>query len=38
MQHGNRNGAWTVLMAPVIAGMNPDDVLNASAYLASLQP
>jgi hypothetical protein len=38
MQHGNRNGAWTVLMAPVIAGMNADDVLNASAYLASLQP
>jgi cytochrome c553 len=38
MQHGNRNGAWTVLMAPVVAGMSPDDVLNASAYLASLHP
>ena len=38
MQHGNRNGEWTVLMAPVIAGMGPDDVLNASAYLASLHP
>jgi cytochrome c553 len=38
MQHGNRNGEWTVLMAPVVAGMGPDDVLNASAYLASLQP
>jgi cytochrome c553 len=38
MQHGNRNGAWTVLMAPVIAGMDSDDVLNASAYLASLHP
>jgi len=38
MQHGNRNGTWTVLMAPVVAGMKPDDVLNASAYLASLQP
>jgi cytochrome c553 len=38
MQHGNRNGAWTVLMAPVVSSMNEDDVLNASAYLASLQP
>ena len=38
MQHGNRNGEWTVLMAPVIAGISPDDVLNASAYLASLHP
>ena len=38
MQHGNRNGEWTVLMAPVIAGMSSDDVLNASAYLASLHP
>jgi len=38
MQHGNRNGTWTVLMAPVVAGMKPDDLLNASAYLASLQP
>jgi cytochrome c553 len=38
MQHGNRNGAWTVLMAPVVAGLSSDDVLNASAYLASLQP
>jgi len=27
-----------VLMAPVVAGLNADDVLNASAYLASLQP
>jgi len=38
MQHGNRNGAWTALMAPVLAGMSADDVLTASAYLASLQP
>jgi len=38
MQHGNRNGTWTVLMAPVVAGMKPDDLLNASAYLASLHP
>lgn len=38
MQHGNRNGAWTPLMAPVLAGMGADDVLAASAYLASLQP
>jgi cytochrome c553 len=38
MQHGNRNGAWTVLMAPVVAGLSADDVLHASAYLASLEP
>jgi len=38
MQHGNRNGAWTALMAPVVADMGPDDLLNASAYLASLRP
>jgi cytochrome c553 len=38
MQHGNRNGLWTPLMAPVLAGLGPDDLLTASAYLASLQP
>jgi len=38
MQHGNRNGAWTPLMAPVVANMDTADLLNASAYLASLQP
>jgi cytochrome c553 len=38
MQHGNRNGAWTVLMAPVIANLNSEDLLNAAAYLSSLKP
>jgi cytochrome c553 len=38
MGHGNRSGAWTPLMAPVLAGLSEADVLNASAYLASLQP
>jgi cytochrome c553 len=38
MQHGNRNGAWTPLMAPVLAHLGADDLLTASAYLASLQP
>jgi cytochrome c553 len=38
MQHGNRNGLWTPLMAPVLADLGPDDLLTASAYLASLQP
>ena len=38
MQHGNRNGPWTPLMAPVVANLGPDDLLTASAYLASLQP
>jgi cytochrome c553 len=38
MQHGNRAGAWTPLMAPVVAKLDQDDILNVSAYLASLQP
>jgi cytochrome c553 len=38
MQHGNRNGLWTPLMAPVLANLGPDDLLAASAYLASLPP
>ncbi len=38
MQHGNRAGAWTPLMAPVVANLGPDDLLTAAAYLASLQP
>jgi cytochrome c553 len=38
MQHGNRNGAWTPLMAPVLAHLGAADLLTASAYLASLQP
>jgi cytochrome c553 len=38
MKVGNRNGAWTALMAPVVAGMGEADLLSASAYLASLKP
>ena len=38
IQHGNRTGAWSPLMAPVVSKLGPDDVLNAAAYLASLQP
>ena len=38
MQSGNRNGAWTPLMVPVVASLNAEDLVNASAYLASLKP
>ncbi len=38
MQQGNRSGAWTPLMASVVAAMSSDDMLNAAAYLASLEP
>jgi cytochrome c553 len=38
MQHGNRAGTWTPLMAPVVANLGPDDLLTAAAYVASLAP
>jgi cytochrome c553 len=38
MQHGNRTGAWTPLMVPVVNKLSADDLLNVSAYLASLEP
>jgi cytochrome c553 len=38
MQHGNRNGAWTPLMAAVVAPLVPDDLVAAAAYLASRKP
>ena len=38
MAHGNRTGTWTPLMAPVVSKLGSDDMLNAAAYLASLQP
>ena len=38
IQHGNRAGTWTPLMAAVVANLGPDDLLTASAYLASLEP
>lgn len=38
MKHGNRVGAWSPLMAPVLANLTNDDFLLAAAYLASLEP
>jgi cytochrome c553 len=38
MKHGNRVGAWSPLMAPVVEKLNNDDMLVVSAYLASLDP
>jgi cytochrome c553 len=38
MQHGNRVGAWSPLMAPVVSKLDATDMLNVSAYLASLEP
>ena len=38
MQRGNRNGAWTPLMASAVAHLGPEDLLTAAAYLASLKP
>ncbi|MFO1183159.1 MAG: c-type cytochrome [Bauldia sp.] len=38
MQHGNRTGAWTTLMAPVVAKLTPDDLIALAAYAASLTP
>lgn len=38
MKEGKRHGAWTPLMAPVVANLTADDILDLSAYLASLSP
>lgn len=38
MQHGNRTGMWTPLMAPVVSRLSESDILAVSAYLASLAP
>ena len=38
MQHGNRSGSWADLMVPVVGKLNAEDLLTASAYIASLQP
>jgi len=38
MQHGNRAGAWTPLLVPVVANLGSEDLLTAAAYLASLHP
>ena len=38
MKLGLRRGAWTPLMVPVVSGLSAGDILNLSAYLASLEP
>jgi len=38
MQDGKRLGPWTQLMSPVVAALQPADLLNISAYVASLKP
>ena len=38
MKEGKRSGAWTPLMAPVVASLGSDDILNLAAYLTSLEP
>jgi cytochrome c553 len=38
MKLGVRRGAWTPLMASVVASLGGDDILNLAAYLASLEP
>jgi len=38
MKEGKRHGAWTPLMAPVVASLGADDILNLAAYLTSLKP
>ncbi len=38
MKEGKRRGAWTPLMAPVVAKLDGDDILNLAAYLTSLEP
>jgi cytochrome c553 len=38
MQHGSRSGIWADLMVPVVGRLSAEDLLTASAYIASLQP
>lgn len=38
MKTGARRGLWSPLMKPVVANMTADDLVNLSAYAASLQP
>jgi cytochrome c553 len=37
-KEGSRRGAWAPLMTQVVANLTADDILNLSAYLASLPP
>ena len=38
IQHFTRNGPGTQLMRPVVQNLNEDDILEITAYLASLEP
>jgi cytochrome c553 len=38
MQAGARRGEWTELMKPVVAKLTAEDLVNISAYVASLLP
>ncbi|HEX7951785.1 MAG TPA: hypothetical protein VF523_01795, partial [Burkholderiales bacterium] len=38
IQHGARNGQWSELMKPVVAGLSEDDLVAIAAYTASLTP
>jgi len=38
MQTGARSGVWADLMKPVVAKLTPQDVIDISAYTASLTP
>ena len=38
MRYGARNGPWTQLMKPVVSKLTEEDLVNLSAYLASLKP
>ena len=38
MQAGARNGVWADLMKPVVAKLTEEDLINISAYTASLAP
>jgi cytochrome c553 len=38
IQHGVRDGQWTALMKPVVAGLSDEDLVAIAAYTASLAP
>src|SRR5262249_54436901 len=38
MRAGNRRGLWGPLMAPVVAALTDEDMVNLAAYAASLPP
>jgi len=38
MKHGTRAGQSAALMLPVVLNLTDDDVINLSAYIASLDP